>query len=32
LPRHKENKKFFITDDEVCRFLDGENVMIPIVK
>lgn len=29
LPRHKENKKFFITADEIGRFLDRENMMIP---
>lgn len=29
LPRHKEDKKFFITKKEISQFLDGENVMIP---
>ena len=29
LPRHKEDKKFFINRKEVAKFLDGENIMIP---
>ena len=29
LPRHKEDKKFFINRGEVAKFLDGENIMIP---
>ena len=29
LPRHKEDKKFFINRAEVAKFLDRENVMIP---
>ncbi len=30
LPKHKENKKFFINQKEVVKYLDGENVMVPI--
>jgi hypothetical protein len=30
LPRHRENKKFFINQKEVIKFLDGEKVMVPI--
>ncbi len=29
LPRHKEDKKFFINRKEVMKLLDGEKVMIP---
>jgi hypothetical protein len=29
LPKHKENKNFFINKKEVEKFLDRENVMIP---
>jgi hypothetical protein len=29
LPRHREDKKFFINRKEVAKFLDGENIMIP---
>jgi hypothetical protein len=29
LPKHKENKMFFINKKEVEKFLDRENVMIP---
>ena len=29
LPRHREDKKFFINRGEVAKFLDRENVMIP---
>jgi hypothetical protein len=30
LPNHKENKKFFITEEVVERFLDGGNIMLPV--
>ena len=29
LPRHREDKKFFINRKEVAKFLDRENIMIP---
>jgi hypothetical protein len=30
LPQHRENKKFFITDEIVEEFLDRDDVMVPI--
>jgi hypothetical protein len=30
LPQHRENKKFFITDEIVEVFLDRDDVMVPI--
>jgi len=29
LPKHKENKKFYITEEEVEKFLDRPDIMIP---
>ena len=32
LPEHKVNKKFYITKKEVEKFLDRENIMIPLAN